>query len=121
MKFIECSHDEVKVFKNSKGLKLGWDILSVHPRKVEIDGRIVALIDYSIGGCYGENSVEIDSFEVFEKGQGIGSEIITEFLKACGNRTVSLYPDNEECKKFWLKHGFEIEYEGADVERLVYQ
>lgn len=120
MEFIECTRDEVKEFNYLKGLKLSWDFVSANPNKIEIDGEVVALIDYSIGGSYGEDSLEIDSFEVFEKGKGIGSEIIKEFLEACENRTVALYPENIRCKKFWIKHRFEIVDEGGGVERLVY-
>jgi hypothetical protein len=120
MKLIHCTDDEVKVIKNLKGLILSWGI-PVNPKKVEIDGEIVALIDFSFGGIYGDDSIEIDNFEVIEKGKGIGSKIIVDFLNICENRIVSLYPDNERCKKFWLEYGFEIEYEGGDVERLVYK
>ena len=91
-----------------------------YPYKIEIDGIGVALIDYSIGGTYGEDSLEIDSFEVFEKGKGMGSEIIKEILKDCENRTVALYPENKRCMKFWKNHGFEIVEEDGDVKRLVY-
>jgi hypothetical protein len=120
MKFINCNDDKVKEFKKSRNLTLSWGI-PVKPKIVEINDEVVALIDFSFGGVYGDDSIEIDNFEVFEKGKGIGSIIISDFIKMHANSTISLYPENEKCKKFWLKHGFKIEYEGKEVERLVYK
>lgn len=118
MEFIKCTHDEVSDFKKHYGLKLSW--ACDYPYKIEIDGIVVALIDYSIGGPFGEDSLEIESFEVFEKGKGFGSEIIKEILKEFENRAVALYPENKRCMKFWKYHGFEIVDEGGDVEKLVF-
>lgn len=119
MKFIKCTNDEASELKIEKGLKLSWE-MSPKPFKVEIKGEIVALISISQGGEYGPDSIEIDCFEVFEKGEGTGSKIITEVLNTFKKQTISLYPDNKRCMNFWLKHGFKIEHEGEGVIRLVY-
>ncbi|WP_336990246.1 hypothetical protein [Bacillus infantis] len=120
MKFIDCTDDQVKDLKESKNLTLSWRI-PVEPKFVEMNDEIVALIDFSFGGSYGPDSIEIDNFEVFEKGEATGSKIISAFKEMYENRIISLYPENERCKKFWMEHGFVIEYEGDDVERLVYK
>ncbi|MGD6900464.1 hypothetical protein [Bacillus infantis] len=120
MKFIDCTYEQVKELKESKNLTLSWRI-PVQPKFVEMNDEIVALIDFSFGGVYGSESIEIDHFEVFEKGEATGSKIISAFKEMYKNRIISLYPDNERCKKFWLEHGFVIEPEGAGVERLVYR
>ncbi|WP_306010353.1 hypothetical protein [Bacillus sp. MMSF_3328] len=120
MIFIDCTDDQVKDLKESKNLTLSWRI-PVEPKFVEMNDEIVALIDFSFGGSYGPDSIEIDNFEVFEKGEATGSKIISAFKEMYENRIISLYPENERCKKFWMEHGFVIEYEGDDVERLVYK
>lgn len=43
---------------------------------------------------FGENSIEIFKFEVFEKGKGIGSEIITEVLKKSKDKEIYLYAED---------------------------
>ncbi|MFP7442500.1 hypothetical protein SFC50_02235 [Bacillus infantis] len=120
MKFIDCTDEQVKELKESKNLTLSWRI-PVEPKVVEMNGEVVALIDFSFGGVYGPDSIEIDNFEVFEKGETTGSKIISALKEMYKNKIISLYPDNERCKKFWLEHGFVIENEGAGVERLVYK
>lgn len=120
MKFTICSEEEIEQYKILHNLQLGWDILSEYPQKIEIDGEVVAIIDCSIGGIFGKDSLEIDSFEVFEKGKGIGREIISALLNE-ELQLITLLPANDLCKKFWLDLGFTVELEMGGVERLVYR
>ncbi|MEK4566437.1 GNAT family N-acetyltransferase [Alkalihalobacillus sp. FSL R5-0424] len=119
MKLLSCTEKEALSLKISKQLTLSWR-MSINPMKVELNGEIVALIDCSFGGIYGEDSLEIDNFEVFEKGRGIGSKIIKEILNEPGIQIISLYYCSPKSKKFWQAHGFKIVCEG-EAERLVYQ
>jgi len=69
MELVECMKDELPRLN----LELNWS-MAVKIFKIEINGKIVGLIDYS-EGMYEKNSIHIDNFEVLEKGNGIGSSI----------------------------------------------
>ncbi|WP_313893760.1 GNAT family N-acetyltransferase [Psychrobacillus sp.] len=112
MKFLECTDEKSNDLKETYNLTLAWEMV-VEPCMVEIDDEIVALIDMSQGGMFGENSIEIYKFEVFEKGKGIGSKIITEVLKKSKGKEVYLYAEDRKSKSFWEKHGFEAIDDGS--------
>lgn len=119
MEFLECTEDQIKAFKKSKNLTLSW-VITDGAYKVEINGEIVALIDYSRGGMFGKNTIEIDNFEVFKKGQGIGSKIIAEITKDLEGNKIYLYAHSEKSKRFWEKHGFKSINDGTGTEVMCF-
>ncbi|WP_179031561.1 GNAT family N-acetyltransferase [Paenibacillus kribbensis] len=82
---------------------------------MEIYGEIVGLIDLS-SGMYGKNSLQIDNFEVFEKGKGIGSNIIDKVLKQCQKNDIYLYVNSKKSKAFWESHKFKAINDGTGTE-----
>lgn len=65
----------------------------------------VAIINLT---CYEPKYVNIDMFEVFEKGKGYGGKIIQELQNCSEVETIELNPhDNNSCK-FWIKMGFKM-------------
>ena len=117
MNFSCCTYEELSVFQEKYKLTLNWEI-SVNPMKVENNSRIVGLIDCSFGELYGEKSIEINNFEVFEKGKNIGSEIVVEFLKETKNYEIYLYPYSKKSEAFWKKHGFAVMDDGTGTKIL---
>lgn len=84
--------------------------------KVILNGKTVALLalDYEyeeLNGC-----IMIESFEVFEKGTGIGTIVIEELLNAHKGRKFCLYSE-PGAEKFWRGMGFLLDHdeEGADI------
>lgn len=118
MRLIDCSEDEVKELKNQFDLTLNWHIV-VCPKKIVVGEETVGLIDFS-EGMFGENSLDIDSFEVFEKRSGIGSEIIQKLLKIYPKKDFYLYPDSQESKVFWEKNNFKTIGDGTGETEIYY-
>ncbi|MGG4512145.1 GNAT family N-acetyltransferase [Heyndrickxia sporothermodurans] len=122
MRLLDCTKEELKIYKEKFDLKLGtWDMAEPEDiSMIEIDGEIVALIEFS-NGMYGENSVQIDNFEVFNKGRGIGSKIVEELTKDLDGAKVYLYPYSKKSDAFWKKCKFEVFDDGTGTPILCYQ
>lgn len=80
MGFEECSKEDLLKFKKKFKLTLGWDMTN-NPKKMIINNEVIGIIDISPAPEHGDKALQIDSFEVFEKGQGIGSKVFVQVLK----------------------------------------
>ena len=121
MELLDCTEEDLKIYIREWNLKLtAWG--SAWPEdicKIEIDGEIVALIEYS-NGMYEEDSLHIHNFEVFNKGKGIGSKIIEEITKNLEGAKLYLYSNSKESTSFWQKCNFEFYDDGTGTPILCY-
>lgn len=87
--------------------------------KVTLSGKTVALlsIDYEYEDCNG--CIMIESFEVFQKGIGLGTIIIKELLNIHKGRKFCLYSE-PAAEKFWRSMGFVLGDDGTGTEIYYY-
>ncbi|MCP1161361.1 GNAT family N-acetyltransferase [Bacillus infantis] len=110
MELLECTKEEFDYYKETFLTLSTWnpifefESLSIL-KKIEVNGEIVALLEFS-GSMYGEHSIEIDNFEVFEKGKGIGSKVVDGIKEYFTGYELYLYSSSPESDAFWKKHGF---------------
>lgn len=88
-------------------------------KKVMINGQIVALLDIDyeyeeLNGC-----IMINSFEVFQKGIGIGTAIIKELLDIHKNKKFCLYSE-PVAENFWRSMGFVLGDDGTGTDIYYY-
>ncbi|MEH7503867.1 GNAT family N-acetyltransferase [Neobacillus drentensis] len=124
MELLECTKEEFEFYKEKFLTLTTWnpnfEIESeIILNKIEVDGEIVALIEYS-KAMYGELNIHIDNFEVFEKGKGIGSKIIDELKKDLNGAEIYLYSYSPESDAFWKKHKFKDINDGTGLGILRY-
>jgi len=118
MGFEKCSKEDLLKFKEEFKLTLGWDMTS-NPNKMIINNEVIGIIDISPAPEHGDKALQIDSFEVFEKGQGIGSKVFVEVLKdITGGKfeDLYLYSQGQKSKNFWEKQGFKPVDDGTGTE-----
>ncbi|MDC0764246.1 GNAT family N-acetyltransferase [Brevibacillus sp. AG] len=110
-----CTNDELVSFIKKYDLELNWDwainisdcsCIVEDVYKVEDNGEIIGLIDFSFKTIFGSDSIQIENFEVFEKGKGIGSKIINALIDQLPGVHIYLYVNDERSKSFWEKHKF---------------
>lgn len=106
MKFIEITDMDAKRYKEKHGLTLLW-AMAVNPFKIKYKNKIVGLIDISIG-MYGDKSVQIDNFEIFDKGKGIGSKVIDAIIKEFCGQDIYAYAYDEKSRQFWEMKDFVV-------------
>ncbi|KXY73131.1 GNAT family N-acetyltransferase [Bacillus sp. FSL W7-1294] len=121
MELLDCTEEELKIYNKEFGLTLNtWRMAEPEDiYMIKIDGEIVALIEFS-KGMYGEKSIQIDNFEVFNKGKGIGSKIVKELTKDLDGLEIYLYPSSNKSEAFWKKHKFEGIDDGTETIILRY-
>lgn len=121
MQLIDCTEEELKIFLKDHNLTLTtWGMAEPEDiSKIEMNGQIVALIEFS-KGMYGEKSIHINNFEVFNKGEGIGSKIIEELTKDLNGTEIYLYPYSKKSDAFWKKHKFRCIVDGTGTPILQY-
>lgn len=105
MDFKECTDEEVLKYKQEYNLELSWQ-MATDVLEVAINRKIVGLIECSKGMYDEEDCIQIENFEVFEKGKGHGSEIIKKVLKELQGKVIYLYVHSEKSKAFWEKLNF---------------
>lgn len=70
---------------------------------IKKDKTIIGFIDF---GYFDKGELHIDLFEVIEKNNGYGTEIINEIKKCNAISSISVNPSSIESKLFWEKNGF---------------
>ncbi|RLQ93614.1 GNAT family N-acetyltransferase [Falsibacillus albus] len=124
MKFLDCNKEDFETYEKFLTLNT-WamtksffdftapeDGKKIIIQKIKVESEVVALIEYS-KGTYDENSLCIDNFEVFHKGNGIGSEILDFIKKETRGSVIELYASTKRADSFWKKHGFEEDNDGS--------
>lgn len=107
MNFEICTDEELNIIKKEYKLELMW--LPRMNYKITYEGKIVALFS----GSLNENILEIENFEVLEKGNGYGRSVIEQLKTEVQHITIIPWPGSE---KFWKKCGFNfIEAESVVV------
>jgi N-acetylglutamate synthase-like GNAT family acetyltransferase len=115
MKYILCENDELATYKEQYKLELDWEN-ATDVFKLEIDGEIVGLIEYAEG--FEKDSIHIHSFEVLEKGKGIGGKIIGEIINDAGGYPIYLYANGKKSQAFWEKHHFKSLDDGSGETKI---
>lgn len=110
----KCDEKEVLSLKKKHKLKLWW--AGNRCFKVKIDSDVVALLEAEL--IEDEDILDIDNFEVFEKRNKVGSEIVEELKKASFG--MCLYANDENCKRFWERHGFIAQDDGTGIPKHYY-
>jgi predicted acetyltransferase len=116
LEFIECTQRELQYLIQNHKLDHKWkmainnvdplveDPLAMHVYKIVFEGNIIGLIDVHMSDMYEPEGIEIDLFEVIEKGKGYGRKSIEEFLnKQVQGYSVFLLPENKGSAAFWEK------------------
>lgn len=110
----KCDEKEVISLKKKYKLTLWW--AGDRCFKVKMDSEVVALLEAEL--IEDENILDIDNFEVFEKRNKVGSEIIDELKNTSFN--MCLYANDEDSKRFWERHGFKAQDDGTGVPKHFY-
>ncbi|MCK6075393.1 hypothetical protein [Paenibacillus silvae] len=118
MEFVSITDQEVELYKERFNLELGW-YMSVCPMKVIENDKEIALIDCS-EGMYGDDSIQIEQFEVFEKKHGWGSKIINQAIQDLSDYRIFVYVNDSNSKAFWIKKGFKPVDDGTGTEIYCY-
>lgn len=124
MEECTCSYEEVKQLKQDKILELPWAFLeeseSEFFSKFVVNNCVCAVLRVSIDPL-DEDVMWIEEFEILSayRGQGIGLNIICEFLKDCDN-VVKLMAKNKSVAKFWHKCGFQYESSSCAEIPMIY-
>lgn len=72
---------------------------------IQLDESIIGLIDYNLASSGDPNEIEIQIFEVIEKGKGYGRMIINDFIQQQG-LSIDIIPINGS-EEFWKTVGFQ--------------
>lgn len=96
--------------------------MSPNPKKIISNGKIIGLIDVSFDEMFGKNTLEINNFEIFEKGNGNGSVFIDELIASSNEekRDIYLYSYSKISELFWIANGFVITLDSTGTEVLKY-
>jgi hypothetical protein len=111
--------DFLKEEKNISAYKLTEIKFDYIYNKVTLNGKTVALLDIDYeyedyNGC-----IMIEAFEVFQKGNGIGTIIIKQLLDIHKGRKFCLYSE-PVAEKFWKSMGFVLGDDGTGTEMYYY-
>lgn len=110
----KCEEEEVIALKKKYKLKLWW--AGHRCFKVKMDNEVVGLLEAELSED--ENILDIDNFEVFQKRNKIGSEIV-EALKNT-SFDMCLYANDKNSKRFWERHGFKAQDDAEGVPKHYY-
>lgn len=110
----KCEEKEVLSLKKKYKLTLWW--AGNRCFKVKIDSEVVALLEAELSED--EKLLDIDNFEVFQKGNKIGSEIVEELKNTSFG--MCLYANDEDSKRFWERHGFKPQDDGTGIPKHFY-
>lgn len=115
VQFCDCSKDG-NIISTYEQKEITFDYIY---NKVTLNGKAVALlsIDYEYEDCNG--CIMIESFEVFQKGIGLGKIIIKELLNIHKGRKFCLYSE-PAAGGFWESMGFVVGDDGAGTEMYYY-
>lgn len=115
VQFCDCSKNE-NVISAYELKEIRFDY---RYNKVTQNGKAVALlaIDYEYEEYNG--FIMIESFEVFQKGIGLGTIIIKELLNIHKGRKFCLYSE-PAAEKFWRSMGFVLGDDGTGTEMYYY-
>jgi len=110
----KCEEKEVISLKKKYKLKLCW--AGDRCFKVKMDGVVVALLEAELSED--ESIIDIDNFEVFEKKNKVGSEIVEELKNT--DFDMCLYVNSKGSRRFWERHGFKAQDDGTGVAKHYY-
>ncbi|MDT4377280.1 GNAT family N-acetyltransferase [Blautia coccoides] len=112
-----CTREELERLKEKNELGLSWGIIE-NVKKIMIKTDIIAIIQTQ----YSEGKFIIDSFEVLRSKQklGYGRRIISEIEKEV-ECDIGIMADNEDVVGFWIKCGFEKDYDSIDEIPMTYK
>jgi len=110
----KCEEKEVLSLKKKYKLTLWW--AGNRCFKVKMDSKVVALLEAEL--VEDENIVDIDNFEVFEKRNKVGSEVIKALKDTSFD--MCLYANDEDSKRFWERHGFKPQDDSEGVPKHYY-
>ena len=110
----KCEEKEVISLKKKYKLKLWW--AGDRCFKVKMDSEVVALLEAEL--IEDENILDIDNFEVFEKRNKVGSEIVEALKNTSFN--MCLYVNGKGSKRFWERHGFKAQDDGTGIPKHYY-
>ncbi|KQY90943.1 hypothetical protein ASD24_24410 [Paenibacillus sp. Root52] len=99
------SEETLQIYKERYTLTLPWKYVGKMIHLIEMGDQDIGLIDIS-EGMYGDKSIHIDNFEVFDKSKGHGTASIQAVIEELKGNSLYLYATNTENKRFWERNGF---------------